>query len=68
MAADRAVRWQGTEESWREIVDLHSGLETVALWPEGKSLTVVTDKGREEVPLRSRVIRAENGVLRIEAP
>jgi hypothetical protein len=24
MAADRAVRWQGTAASWREIVDLHS--------------------------------------------
>ena len=39
MAAERVVRWQGTDESWREIVDLHDGLETVALWPPGHPLS-----------------------------
>jgi hypothetical protein len=57
MNAEHAVRWQGTDESWREIVDLHAGLETVALWPEGEPLTVETAKGREPVPLQSRVVR-----------
>ena len=36
MTADRPVHWQGTDQSWREIVDLHAGLETGALWPEGE--------------------------------
>jgi hypothetical protein len=67
MAAERVVRWQGTDESWREIVDLHDGLETVALWPPGQPLSVETAKGREPVPLQSRGVRGENGVIRIES-
>ena len=43
---DRAVQWQRTDESWREIVALYAGLETVALWPPEGPLTVETAKGR----------------------
>ena len=68
MAAERVVRWQGTDESWREIVDLHDGLETVALWPPRQPLSVETAKGRVPVLLQSRVVRGENGVIRIESP
>ncbi len=68
MTADRAVRWQGTYEFWLEIVALQAGLETVALWPYGEPLTVETAKGRELVPLQSRVVKGANGVMRVESP
>jgi hypothetical protein len=68
MPPDLAVRWEGTEESWRELFNLYDGLETVALWRLGKPLTVETANGREPVPLHARVVRGVDGVIRIELP
>jgi hypothetical protein len=62
------VQWRGTDDSWRELVKLYAGLESVALWAPNEPLTVETENGREQVPLQWWVVRRDDGVIELRPP
>jgi hypothetical protein len=81
---ERAVRWEGTDASWRAVVELHAGLEMVAFSNDDHTLDVETARGREQMPVGwwlvrrdpstglragpSTVLRAGDGSIEVQPP
>jgi hypothetical protein len=62
MTTGRAVRWDGTDQSWRAIVELYDGLESVAFRPTDET------QGREQVPAGWWVTRRDDGTIEVRPP
>lgn len=61
------VRWLGTPDSWRDIVELYDGLETVAFWQTDDTLDVETKRGRETIPVGSSIVRLPDGTIEVSS-
>ncbi|SEP26467.1 hypothetical protein SAMN02990966_04691 [Rhodospirillales bacterium URHD0017] len=59
------VRWMATPESWKDIVALYAGLETVAFWQPDDTLDVETRRGRERAPVGSWICRQADRTIEV---